>query len=162
VKLKRESILNPTSKAVSSAEYHLRELTANKRPPLSSILQTQPKKRKCNIQIKTDNKLEVHVAANATAEMVGTWSQIFQRMALGIKKNDCHRLQTLFPLHENDLTYLDKLKLPGIGETSGDKHYRNLCYYMFETFYACCIRPSDNITENPGCEWQLGLYSKNP
>jgi hypothetical protein len=99
------------------------------------------------------------VTVNATAEKVGSWSQIVQRMALGIKKNNCNRLQTLFPLHEIDLTYLDKLKLPSAVGTSGDKHYRHLCY-MFETFYACCIRPSDNITENPGCEWQLGLYSK--
>jgi hypothetical protein len=34
VKLKRESILNPTAKAVSNAEYSLKELlTVNKRPP---------------------------------------------------------------------------------------------------------------------------------
>jgi hypothetical protein len=30
---------------------------------------------------------------------------------------------------------------------------------MFETFYAVAIKPSENITENPGCEWQLQMYS---
>jgi hypothetical protein len=63
VKLKRESILNPTAKAVSNAEYSLKELLTvpnNKRPrALSlSLQQRQAKKRKCNIPIKT-NKLEV-------------------------------------------------------------------------------------------------------
>jgi hypothetical protein len=61
VKLKRESILNPTAKAVSNAEYRLKELlTVNKRPPALSLilLQRQSKKRKCDIPIKTI-KLEV-------------------------------------------------------------------------------------------------------
>jgi hypothetical protein len=29
---------------------------------------------------------------------------------------------------------------------------------MFGSFYAVALRQEDNITQNPGCEWQLGLY----
>jgi hypothetical protein len=56
----RNNGLMYAKEAVSNAEYRLKELlTVNKRPPaLSLILQRQPKKRKCNIPIKT-NKLEV-------------------------------------------------------------------------------------------------------
>ena len=99
------------------------------------------------------------IVGDGTAMKVGTWSQLIQRMALGVKKGDRARLQALLPLHELDLVHLDKLKLPGGVGTSGDKYYKHLCF-MFETFYALCIRPSDNTTENPGCEWQLGLYSQ--
>jgi hypothetical protein len=33
---------------------------------------------------------------------------------------------------------------------------------MFEQFFAVAlvVEPSKNITNNPTCEWQLGLYSK--
>jgi hypothetical protein len=94
-------------------------------------------------------------AANATAEKVGTWSQIVQRMALGIKKNNCNRLQTLFPLHEIDLTYLDKLK-SGPAVTS----ITDTCVTCLRHFMHVVL--DQVITENPGCEWQLGLYSKKP
>jgi hypothetical protein len=59
LKLKREAILNPTSKAVSTnAEYRLNQLTSNKRPTPPSKSKRPCKQRKCNYPVKT-NKLEM-------------------------------------------------------------------------------------------------------
>ena len=41
-----------------------------------------------------------------------------------------------------------------------DKKFRHLSY-MFETVFAVGLRQEDNITQNPGCEWQLELYGRN-
>jgi hypothetical protein len=60
----------------------------------------------------------------------------------------------LFEIHEIDKAHVSKL---GGSSTIRDKLYRHICY-MFETFYACSIEPEKNITQNPGCEWQLCLY----
>jgi hypothetical protein len=46
LKLKREAILNPTLKAVSNAEYHLNQLTSNKRPTPPSKSKRPCKQRK--------------------------------------------------------------------------------------------------------------------
>jgi hypothetical protein len=40
------------------------------------------------------------------------------------------------------------------------KKHRNVCY-MFGLFFAVAMKESDNITQNPTCEWQLQLYSRN-
>ena len=37
------------------------------------------------------------------------------------------------------------------------KQYRHICY-IFECAYALAIEPRRNISENPGCEWQLKYY----
>ena len=30
--------------------------------------------------------------------------------------------------------------------------------YLFETYYAVAIEPKRNISDNPGCEWQLKYF----
>ena len=60
-----------------------------------------------------------------------------------------------------DEAFLGALKLgKNSAGTLQDKKAKHLCY-MFELFAAICIEPSQNITMNPGCEWQLQLYTKN-
>jgi hypothetical protein len=44
----------------------------------------------------------------------------------------------------------------GKGKSLTDKNFKHL-YYMYESFYAVALRQEENITQNPGCEWQLGL-----
>jgi hypothetical protein len=58
LKLKREAILNPTSKAVSNAEYRLNQLTSKKRPTPPSKSKRPCKQRKCNYPVSA-NKLEM-------------------------------------------------------------------------------------------------------
>jgi hypothetical protein len=65
----------------------------------------------------------------------------------------------LFDWGREEESHLGNLLLgKGHGRTLTDKKFKHPCY-MFETFYAATLRHLDNITQNPGCEWQLGLYS---
>ena len=90
----------------------------------------------------------------------GTFQQLQQRSALGIKKTDRSRILELFQWSEIDEAHLSKLSYAESGAgTLEFKKYKHLCY-MFELFFAVCLEPSKNVTENPTCEWQLRLYSK--
>ena len=76
-----------------------------------------------------------------------------------MKPNNKQQIVDMFEWSETDDCHLNNLKLDGgAGGTLQDKKFKHLCY-MFETFYALAINPHDNITQNPGCEWQLRLYS---
>jgi hypothetical protein len=66
----------------------------------------------------------------------------------------------LFDWTPEEESHLGNLSLgQGQGGTLIDKKFKHLCY-MFESFYALALRHQDNITQNPGSEWRLGLYSK--
>ena len=66
----------------------------------------------------------------------------------------------MFEWNDSDDYYLNNMILDnGAGGTIQDKRFKHLCY-LFET-YAVAIKPDDNITQNPGCEWQLRLYQKS-
>ena len=67
----------------------------------------------------------------------------------------------LFNWSDEEEAHLGNLTLGDAnGGTLADKKFKHPCY-MFETFYAVALGPYDNITQNPGCEWQLQLYTKN-
>jgi hypothetical protein len=62
-----------------------------------------------------------------------------------------------FEWSQQEDSYLSILSFgKGQGGTLIDKRFKHNCY-MFESFYAVALRKEDNITQNPGCEWQLGL-----
>ena len=90
---------------------------------------------------------------------VGNFEDLKQRMALGMSQNDSKKVVDLFDWHENDERKLEDMKGTAYLRCLQDKKFRHLCY-MIETFYAVAIDYRLNITQNPGCEWQLGLYSK--
>lgn len=91
----------------------------------------------------------------------GTFQQLEQKLGLGMRKCDRARVLQLFSwtsideAHLGDLPYGDRR-----GGTLDFKKYKHICF-MFELFFAVALEPSKNITENPTCEWQLRLYSKN-
>ena len=91
----------------------------------------------------------------------GTFQQLEQRLGLGMKKSDRSKVLQLFQWTEIDEAHLNSLSYgDNRGGTLDFKKYKHICY-MFELFFALAIEPSRNITENPTCEWQLRLYSKN-
>jgi hypothetical protein len=89
----------------------------------------------------------------------GTFQQLEQRIAVGIASSDQRKAVELFDWTASDETNLDGLTSSGSG-CMIDKKFRHLSY-MFETVYAVGLRQEDNITQNPGCEWQLELYGRN-
>ena len=109
-------------------------------------------------------------AAHLMNTKKGTWDQLNQRVAAGLKANKKQQILDMFEWSDSDECHLAKLMLDGndgkldgndgnAGGTIQDKRFKHLCF-MFETFYAVAIDPHDNITQNPGCEWQLEIYSK--
>ena len=92
---------------------------------------------------------------------IGTFQQLEQRMALGVRKNNKEAVIKLFNFSELDNQRLSKLSLGNNqAGTLLDKQYKNICY-LFELLYAVAIEQTKNTTQNPGCEWQLRLYSSN-
>jgi hypothetical protein len=80
------------------------------------------------------------------------------RKGLG-KGMDCNKVLNLFNRSDQLESRLSKLSFGQDREAALDwKKYRNVCY-MFELFCALVMKESDNITQNPSCEWQLQLYS---
>jgi hypothetical protein len=99
--------------------------------------------------------------ANTVPDRDGTFQDLQQRMALGVRKSDKKAVTEFFDFSPLDMEKLSKLQY-GLNQagTLVDKQYKNICY-LFELLYAIAIRPRDNTTQNPGCEWQLRLYSGN-
>ncbi|MEL7341270.1 MAG: hypothetical protein AAGM67_12370, partial [Bacteroidota bacterium] len=66
----------------------------------------------------------------------------------------------LFSWQKIELDHIKKLKLAQ-DHNGGDlsKQYKHLCYLM-KTFFAVAIVPSNNLTMNPTCEWQLKFYGQ--
>ncbi len=99
-------------------------------------------------------------SASKTDIRRGFFEDLEQRVALGVPR-DQHLLATeLFDWPDHVDNQLGQLKFgEGRGATKQEKRYKHLCY-MFESFFAVALAPRDNITQNPGFEWQLQLYSK--
>jgi hypothetical protein len=91
----------------------------------------------------------------------GVFQDLQQRMGLGMTRGDRNKVLNLFNWSEQLESRLSKLSYGQDRAALLDwKKYRNVCY-MFELFFAVAMKESDNITQNPTCEWQLQLYSKN-
>ena len=89
-----------------------------------------------------------------------SFQELEQRLALGFSKSDRAAVVDLFQWTDIDEAHLSNLKYgDNQGGHLGDKKFKHICY-MFELFFAICIDPARNTTENPTCEWQLRLYSQ--
>ena len=91
----------------------------------------------------------------------GTFGQLEQRVALGMRKAEKRKILELFQWTEADRNSIEGLKYgANSAGTLVDKQYKHLCY-MLELFFAVSVEPGKNLTSNPTCEWQLvGLFSK--
>ena len=65
----------------------------------------------------------------------------------------------LFPWSDVEVSELTALK--GAVSRNGleMKQYKHICY-LFECDYALDIEPKRNLSESPGCEWQLKYYGR--
>ena len=85
----------------------------------------------------------------------GRFQQITQLMGIGFDKRKMSNVLGLFDWSNDEEMHLSSLSMNG--GTQDSKKYKHLCY-LCELAYALCISPQDNISSNPGCEWQLCYY----
>ena len=85
----------------------------------------------------------------------GSFQDLVQSVGIGFVKDDKQQLVDLFewtPAEEMELRRLSKKG--GNLATKKCRHISCLC----ECFYAVAVKPSDNLSCNPSCEWQLRYY----
>ena len=82
-------------------------------------------------------------------------------MALGFYKTDMKKVVDLFNFSTMDIERLQLLQY-GTNQSAPIewKLYKHIVYFV-ELFYGLCLAPSVSTTENPGCEWQLQMYTQN-
>ena len=85
----------------------------------------------------------------------GNFQQIVQLMGIGFHKRNMNNVLSLFDWTDEEEKHLKDLSMCGGNQNS--KKYKHLCY-LCELAYALCISLSNNISSNPGCEWQLRYY----
>jgi hypothetical protein len=99
--------------------------------------------------------------ASSVPDRMGTFDRIEQRMPLGFYKSDIKKVVELFKFSDLDTERLNKLSYgPSQAAPIDWKVYKHIVY-MVELFYGLCLAPNINTTQNPGCEWQLQMYTKN-
>ena len=89
----------------------------------------------------------------------GTFQDLRQLVAIGIEREKKSDILGLFKWNKEELDMLSTLPLPSaIHQGVEHKQYKHIVYFL-ETVYALAISPEHNLSENPGCEWQLN-YSR--
>jgi hypothetical protein len=89
----------------------------------------------------------------------GTFQDLRQLVAIGIEREKKSDILGLFKWNKEELDMLSTLPLPSaIHQGIEHKQYKHIVYFL-ETVYALAISPEHNLSENPGCEWQLN-YSR--
>jgi hypothetical protein len=80
---------------------------------------------------------------------------------IGFKRNkNKEKIVNLFDWNNGKVKELEKLT--AVSESRNalvDKKHRHLVY-LSELLYAVSIDLKDNISSNPGCEWQLKYFGK--
>ena len=90
-------------------------------------------------------------------DSLGTFQQLGQLIGIFISINELTSITKLFNWSPIEYEDLNSLQSATTKNTLPDKKYRHLCY-LFECAYALAIDPRCNISDNPGCEWQLKYY----
>ena len=80
-----------------------------------------------------------------------------QYVGVGFSRSKAREIVSLFDWTDKDKKELSHLSAAGGRTHLQDKQYRHLCYH-FELIYGLGIKYEDNISSNPGCEWQLRYY----
>lgn len=88
----------------------------------------------------------------------GTFQQLQFIAPIRFREGKKDDIQSLFEWDKEILDYLERRKPSGC-ETLKDKKHRIVCY-LCEMVMQMCLRPSDNISSNPGCEAFALVYDK--
>jgi hypothetical protein len=87
---------------------------------------------------------------------LGTFQQIVQLCGIGFDLKKRKDITALFEWDEAEVKWLETLS----GKYQDLDHRKcNHLAYLLECIYAVAIKPGDNISSNPSCEWELRLYS---
>ena len=89
----------------------------------------------------------------------GNFEQLEQFIGVGFKKELMEYIVNWFNWSEYEVEQLGLLAGVGGMDSIEEKKYRHLCY-LFENAYALSLNQDNNISTNPGFEWQLGYYGK--
>lgn len=96
-------------------------------------------------------------AISRSTDRLGTFQQLKQCVGIGFERSKKNELVSLF---EWDSLELQKLQSLTSTDAILDRQYRHLAY-LCEAAYAVAIKPEDNLSGNPTCEWQLGYFGNS-
>jgi hypothetical protein len=83
-----------------------------------------------------------------------------QFVGIGFKRDNKENIVNLFDWDKREVKELEKLKAANESKkTLVDKKYCHIVY-LSELLYAVSIDLKENISSNPGCEWQLKYFGK--
>ena len=89
----------------------------------------------------------------------GNFLQLEQIVAASFNRDKANCVVSLFNWSESENKQLNKLTVTAIRNTLENGQYKHMCY-MIESVYALAIAPNENLSSNPGCEWQLKYYDE--
>lgn len=89
----------------------------------------------------------------------GNFEDLVQLVGIGFKTDKQKRVVELFEWSDKEVFELDKLNLTVDNQDLEYKKYKHIAY-LCEFAYALAISPKDNISGNPGFEWQLKWYGR--
>ena len=98
----------------------------------------------------------------------GVQKGVFQDLefvpALSFRHENREHVQELFDWDDDVITMLNKRRPSGC-KTLSDKKHRLVCY-LFESTMQMCLSPTNNLSQNPGCEafshvWDEGYEEIN-
>ena len=117
---------------------------------------------KWNLRFWKPNILEPYFALFSTLTLLTQLNTLWAR-CLGFRFTDVH-VQEHFDWDDDVITMLNKRRPSGC-KTLSDKKHRLVCY-LFESTLQMCLSPSDNLSQNPGCEafshvWDEGYEEIN-
>ena len=92
-----------------------------------------------------------------THERKGTFQQLEQLIGIGFRREKMNEVVSLFDWDNEENYEIEKLKGINTKDSLIEKKYRHICY-LAESTYALAI--SENISSNPGFEWQLKYYGR--
>jgi hypothetical protein len=91
---------------------------------------------------------------------IGLFQNLQQFVGIGFKRDNKENIVNLFDWDKGEVQELEKLTAASESRnTLVDKKYRHIVY-LSELLYAVSLDLKDNISSNPGCEWQLKYFGK--
>ena len=88
---------------------------------------------------------------------LGSFKDLRQIVGIGIQREMRNEIMDLFDWNNDELEMLQTLSVPNANQQGIDhRKYRHIVYFL-ESAYALAICPESNLSENPGCEWQLNF-----
>jgi hypothetical protein len=90
----------------------------------------------------------------------GSFDQLIQLCGVAFDRRLRNQIIDLFEWNQIEVQELGKLSASlAERQSMEDKKYRHIIY-LFEVAYAIALKPTDNVSSNPGCEWQLRYFGR--